>query len=78
MALPQARHIFGGGWGFDVRTEGELEDALEKAAAEDGLVFIGFTPGGWNCPEALRSAGRSMAKNKPTRLVRRAIQRNPN
>jgi indolepyruvate decarboxylase len=54
--------IFGGGLGLDVRTEGELEDALSKAATADGLVFIEIHTGRLDCPEALRSAGRSMAK----------------
>lgn len=54
--------VFGGGLGLDVHTEGELEDALEKAASEDGLVFIEIHTGRLDCPEALRSAGRSMAK----------------
>ena len=54
--------VFGGGVGLDVRTEGELEDALEKAAAADGLVFIEIHTGRLDCPESLRSAGRSMAK----------------
>jgi indolepyruvate decarboxylase len=54
--------VFGGGVGLDVRTEGELEDALEKADATDGLVFIEIHTGRLDCPESLRSAGRSMAK----------------
>jgi indolepyruvate decarboxylase len=54
--------VFGGGLGLDVRTEGELEDALEKAATADGLVFIEIHTGRLDCPEALRRAGRSMAK----------------
>jgi len=54
--------IFGGAPGFDVRTEGELEDALDKAAKADGLVFIEIHTGRLDCPESLRSAGRSMAK----------------
>jgi indolepyruvate decarboxylase len=54
--------IFGGGLGLDVRTEGELEDALDKAATMDGLVFIEIHTGRLDCPESLRSAGRSMAK----------------
>jgi indolepyruvate decarboxylase len=53
--------IFGGGLGLDVRTEGELEDALGKAATADGLVFIEIHTGRLDCPESLRSAGRSMA-----------------
>ena len=54
--------IFGGGLGLDVRTEGELEDALGKAAMADGLVFIEIHTGRLDCAESLRSAGRSMAK----------------
>jgi indolepyruvate decarboxylase len=54
--------IFGGGLGLEVRTEGELEDALGKAATEDGLVFIEVHTGRLDCPESLRSAGRSMAR----------------
>ena len=54
--------VFGGGVGLDVRTEGELEDALKKAAASDGLVFIEIHTGRLDCPDSLRSAGRSMAK----------------
>ena len=54
--------VFGGGLAFDVRTEGELEEALGKAAMADGLVFIEIHTGRLDCPESLRSAGRSMAK----------------
>jgi indolepyruvate decarboxylase len=54
--------VFGGGFGLDVRTEGELEDALEKAAATDVLVFIEIHTGRLDCPESLRRAGRSLAK----------------
>ena len=54
--------VFGGGLGLDVRTEGELEDALAKAATTDSLVFIEIHTGRLDCPESLRSAGRSMAK----------------
>jgi TPP-dependent 2-oxoacid decarboxylase len=54
--------IFGGGLGLDVRTEGELENALDKAATTDDLVFIEIHTGRLDCPESLRSAGRSMAK----------------
>jgi len=54
--------VFGGGLGLDVRTEGELEGALGKAASTDGLVFIEIHTGRMDCPEALLSAGRSMAK----------------
>jgi TPP-dependent 2-oxoacid decarboxylase len=54
--------VFGGGLGLDVRIEGELEDALEKAAITDDLVFIEIHTGRMDCPESLRSSGRSMAK----------------
>lgn len=54
--------VFGGGLALDVRTEGELEDALAKSAASDELVFIEIHTGQLDCPESLRSAGRSMAK----------------
>jgi len=54
--------VFGGGLGLDVRTEGELEEALNKAVASDTLVFIEVHTGRLDCPESLRSAGRSMAK----------------
>jgi TPP-dependent 2-oxoacid decarboxylase len=54
--------VFGGGLGLDVHTEGELEDALEKAATRDDLVFIEIHTGRFDSPESLISAGRSMAK----------------
>lgn len=54
--------VFGGGLGLEVRTEGELEDALGKAAKTDSLAFIEIHTGRLDCPESLRSAGRSMAK----------------
>jgi len=54
--------VFGGGVGLDVRTEGELEDALGQAVTTNGLVFIEIHTGRLDCPESLRSAGRSMAK----------------
>ncbi len=54
--------VFGGGLGLDVHTEGQLEDALGRVATADGLVFIEVHTGRLDCPESLRSAGRSMAK----------------
>jgi len=54
--------VFGGGTGLDVRTEGELEEALRKVDTIDGLVFIEIHTGRLDCPESLRSAGKSMAK----------------
>jgi indolepyruvate decarboxylase len=58
----QLMEVFGGAPGLDVRTEGELEEALGHAAAADGLVFIEIHTERMDCPESLRSAGRSMAK----------------
>jgi indolepyruvate decarboxylase len=55
--------VFGGGLGLDVHTEGELEDALGQASQADGLVFIEIHTARMDCPESLRSAGRSMAKS---------------
>jgi len=49
--------VFGGGLGLDVRTEGELEDALAKADGADGVVFIEIHTGKLDCPETLRKAG---------------------
>jgi TPP-dependent 2-oxoacid decarboxylase len=54
--------VFGGGLGLDVWTEGELEEALAKAATANDLVFIEIHTGRLDCPESLRSAGQSMAK----------------
>jgi len=54
--------VFGGGLGIDVHTEGELEEALVKSAKADSLVFIEIHTDRMDCPESLRSAGRSMAK----------------
>jgi indolepyruvate decarboxylase len=54
--------VFGGGFGLDVHTEGELEVALSTAITVEGLVFIEIHTGRLDCPESLRSAGRSMAK----------------
>jgi TPP-dependent 2-oxoacid decarboxylase len=53
---------FGGGLSLDVRTEGELEAALEKVGKTNGLIFIEVHTGRMDCPESLRSAGKSMAK----------------
>ena len=53
--------VFGGGIAFDVHTEGELEDALTNAGKADSLVFIEIHTDRMDCPESLRSAGKSMA-----------------
>jgi indolepyruvate decarboxylase len=54
--------VFGGGLGLDVHTEGELDAALVQARQASGLVFIEVHTARWDCPEALRSAGQSMAR----------------
>jgi indolepyruvate decarboxylase len=54
--------VFGGKPGFDVHTEGGLEEALEQSAKTEGLIFIEIHTGRLDCPESLRSAGKSMAK----------------
>ena len=54
--------VFGGGLGLEAHTEGELEDALDQAVTTEGLVFIEIHTDRLDCPESLRSAGRSMAK----------------
>lgn len=54
--------VFGGGIAFDVRTEGELENALIKADKAEELVFIEIHTDRMDCPESLISAGKSMAK----------------
>jgi indolepyruvate decarboxylase len=53
--------VFGGPPGWEVSTEGDLEQALEASASTPGLVFLEVRTGRGDCPEALRSAGRSMA-----------------
>lgn len=55
-------YVFRGGVGLEVRTEGELEDALAKAVTADSLVFIEIHTERLDCPESLRAAGRSMAQ----------------
>ena len=54
--------VFGGGLGLEARTEGELEVALTRASAAQGLVFIEIHTGRLDCPESLRLAGQFMAK----------------
>ncbi len=56
--LPQ---VFGGGWGCEVRTEGELEDALEKARRNKGLSLVEVHFDRLDCSESLRRACEQMA-----------------
>ncbi len=55
--------VFGGGLGINVNSEGELEEALQKAEIASSLVFIEIHTERFDCPESLRSAGRSIAKS---------------
>ena len=54
--------VFGGGLAFDVRTEGQLEEALAKAAGAGELVFIEIHTERFDCSESLRRAGEAMAR----------------
>ncbi len=51
----------GGGLALDVRTEGELETALERAAECETLVLIEVHTGRMDCSPSLQSAGKAMA-----------------
>jgi TPP-dependent 2-oxoacid decarboxylase len=42
--------VFGGGLGFDVHSEGELEETPDTAATADGLVFTKSMQGAWTVP----------------------------
>lgn len=53
---------FGGGWGCKVKTEGELEAALEKAWKNKGVSCIDLIVGKWDSPDSMTKAGASMAK----------------
>ncbi len=54
-ALPE---VFGGGWSCEVRTEGELETALERAGRErDSLAFIEVHVDPEDCSAALKRLG---------------------
>lgn len=57
--LPDA---FGGGWGCEVRTEGELEEALAKARGRRGLSLIEVHLGRTDLPEHLRQMCEAAAK----------------
>jgi indolepyruvate decarboxylase len=54
--------VFGTGLAFDVRTEGELEEALRQAAAADTVVFIEVHTDRLDCLESLKRAGATMAR----------------
>ena len=54
--------VFGAGLAFDVRTEGELEEALHQAEAADSVVFIEVHTDRLDCFESLKGAGAAMAR----------------
>lgn len=53
--------VVGGGLGIDVRTEGDLELALQEAVKAETVVFIQVHPGGPDDSETLRRVSGSMA-----------------
>ena len=58
--LPQ---VFGGGWGCEVKTEGELEEALERADKESTqLAFIEVRLDKLDYSEALKKMGKELRK----------------
>lgn len=57
--------VFGGGWSCEVRTEGELEAALDRAARErDSLAFIEVHVDPADCSAALKRLGRALADQR--------------
>jgi TPP-dependent 2-oxoacid decarboxylase len=57
--------IFGGGWSCEVRTEGELEDALTRAArCRDELAFIEVHVDPEDCSAALKRLGAAIAEHR--------------
>jgi TPP-dependent 2-oxoacid decarboxylase len=51
--------VFNGGWGCQVTTEGELEDALQRAQAEpDTLAFIEVRLDRLDCSEGILRLGQ--------------------
>jgi TPP-dependent 2-oxoacid decarboxylase len=57
--LPEA---FAGKRGYDVRTEGELEDALKKTRDEKTFSLIEVHTDRWDATPALKVAGEEMRK----------------
>ena len=55
--------VLGGGWGFEVHTEGELEDALQAALANTSsfsILNVHLDP--WDCSPALERLGKRLQK----------------
>jgi hypothetical protein len=47
---------------FDVRTEGDLEEALRQAELADSVVFIEVHTGRLDCLESLKRVGAAVAR----------------
>ena len=57
--------VFGGGWSCEVRTEGDLETALERAGRErDTLAFIEVHVDPEDCSAALKRLGEALAAQR--------------
>jgi TPP-dependent 2-oxoacid decarboxylase len=57
--------LFGGGWACEVRTEGELEAALERAGRErDELAFVEIHLDPDDCSEALKRLGEALSQQR--------------
>ncbi len=55
--------VFGGGWGCEVRTEGDLENALKKAADHPReLAFIEVKLEKWDCSAGLKKLGKALSQ----------------
>jgi indolepyruvate decarboxylase len=54
--------VFGTGLAFDVRTEGELEEALRLVEAADSVVFIEVHTGRLDSSESLKRVGAAAAR----------------
>lgn len=55
--------VFGDGLGFDVRTEDELEAALQIASKSDKLCLIEIHTDRMDCSSSLKTAGEAMARS---------------
>jgi indolepyruvate decarboxylase len=59
-SLPE---VFGGGWGREVKTERELEEALKKAKDNpNSLAFIELRLDKLDCSQALKNLGKALRK----------------
>ena len=56
--------IFGGGWSCEVRTEGDLEGALERAGHRGELAFVEVHLDPEDCSAALKRLGAALAAQR--------------